>query len=65
MSASGNGFQRANAGETVARILSPAVRFNSDFLNLPPCTAEQREVAMSSGSRNMPGKRLKRMRAGH
>lgn len=38
---------RANAGETVARLLSPAIRYSSDFLKLPPCTAEQREVAMS------------------
>lgn len=38
---------RSNAGEIVSRLLSPAIRFNSDFLKLPPCVAEQREVAMS------------------
>ncbi len=38
---------RASANEAVARLLSPAIRFNSDFLNLPPCTAEQRDVPLS------------------
>ena len=38
---------RATATQAVNQLLSPAIRFSSEFLNLPPCTAEQREVAMS------------------
>jgi len=39
---------RASSAEAVNRLLSPAIRYNSDFLNLPPCTVEQREVALST-----------------
>ena len=38
---------RASAPETVAKLLSPSIRFDSKFLNLPPCTAEQRDVELS------------------
>jgi SNF2 family DNA or RNA helicase len=38
---------RASATEVVSQLLSPAIRFSSDFLNLPPCTAEQRDVPLS------------------
>src|SRR5271167_4621945 len=39
---------RASSAEAVNRLLSPAIRFNSEFLDLPPCTVEQREVALST-----------------
>lgn len=38
---------RSGASEIVRELLQPAIRFNSDFLDLPPCTPEQREVAFS------------------
>src|SRR5208282_3883637 len=38
---------RATATQAVNQLLSPAIRFSSEFLNLPPCTAEQRDVALS------------------
>lgn len=38
---------RRNWTMIVNEMLSPAIRFNSGFLNLPPCVPEQREVEMS------------------
>lgn len=38
---------RLGAAEAASKLLSPAVRYSSDFLNLPPCTPEAREVALS------------------
>lgn len=38
---------RAGAAKAVAELLRPAIRYNSDFLDLPPCTPEQREVPFS------------------
>jgi hypothetical protein len=38
---------RAGSEQVVHKLLQPAIRFSSDFLNLPPCTPEQREVAFS------------------
>jgi SNF2 family DNA or RNA helicase len=39
---------RVGSLEATNQLLQPAIRFNSEFLKLPPCTAEQREVEMST-----------------
>lgn len=38
---------RAGAMEAANKLLSPSIRYSSEFLNLPPCTTEEREVALS------------------
>lgn len=38
---------REGSERIVHSLLQPAIRFSADFLNLPPCTPEQREVAFS------------------
>ena len=38
---------RVGSAKAASDLLQPAVRFNSDFLDLPPCTPEQREVPLS------------------
>jgi SNF2 family DNA or RNA helicase len=38
---------RAGSEQLVHKLLQPAIRFSADFLNLPPCTPEQREVPFS------------------
>ena len=38
---------RDGSERTVNALLTPAIRFSADFLNLPPCMPEQREVSFS------------------